>query len=149
MALITYEDKVALNENASIPAKNKVSAGDMNEIKNAINNNSTYTTSETLIGEWMGKPLYRKVIDIGNLPNTDSKQVAHNISNIEYIAKIYLSIKYSTDIFYNSNMQGTSTMFLGGTVVARANSTNIQVSTNGDFTNHDAYAIIEYTKTTD
>ena len=52
MALITYADKVALNENASIPAINKVSAGDMNEIKNAINNliwpvGSYYETSDT------------------------------------------------------------------------------------------------------
>lgn len=37
MDLITYEDKVALNENASIPNNNKVTANDMNMIKNAIN----------------------------------------------------------------------------------------------------------------
>lgn len=37
MDLITYEDKVALNENASIPNNNKVTANDMNMIKNVIN----------------------------------------------------------------------------------------------------------------
>lgn len=35
--LITYEDKVALSVNASIPAENKVRDEDMNEIKSAIN----------------------------------------------------------------------------------------------------------------
>lgn len=35
--LITYEDKVALSLNPSIPAKNKVQDEDMNEIKSAIN----------------------------------------------------------------------------------------------------------------
>lgn len=35
--LITYEDKVALNENADIPEKNKVMATDLNEIKEALN----------------------------------------------------------------------------------------------------------------
>ena len=37
---ITYTDKVALNENASIPDINKVKASDMNEIKNVVNTNS-------------------------------------------------------------------------------------------------------------
>lgn len=51
MALITYADKVALNQNASIPDINKVTANDMNEIKNAINNliwpvGSYYETSD-------------------------------------------------------------------------------------------------------
>lgn len=35
--MITYEDKVALNENADIANINKVTAGDMNEIKQVVN----------------------------------------------------------------------------------------------------------------
>ena len=38
MSLITYEDKVALNENPQVANINKVTANDMNQIKNAINN---------------------------------------------------------------------------------------------------------------
>ena len=38
MSLITYEDKVALNENPQVADVNKVTADDMNQIKNAINN---------------------------------------------------------------------------------------------------------------
>lgn len=36
--LITYEDKVTLNENASISAINKCQASDLNQIKDVINN---------------------------------------------------------------------------------------------------------------
>lgn len=39
LSSITYEDKVALNENADIPDKNKIKAEDMNMLKNVINNN--------------------------------------------------------------------------------------------------------------
>ena len=51
MALITYDDKVALNENPNVPNINKVNASDMNQIKNAINNliwpvGSYYETSD-------------------------------------------------------------------------------------------------------
>ena len=37
MALITYNDKVALNVNPDIANENKVNATDMNEIKSVIN----------------------------------------------------------------------------------------------------------------
>lgn len=37
MAQITYDDKVYLNENSSVPAINKVQDIDMNEIKSVIN----------------------------------------------------------------------------------------------------------------
>lgn len=39
MALITYEDKSAINENPQIADINKVTADDMNQIKNIINSN--------------------------------------------------------------------------------------------------------------
>ena len=38
MNLITYADKVALNENPNLAEINKVTANNMNEIKNVINN---------------------------------------------------------------------------------------------------------------
>ena len=37
MSKITYADKVALNTNAGIPAQNKISDTDMNNVKKAIN----------------------------------------------------------------------------------------------------------------
>lgn len=39
MALITYQNKVTMNENASVSAINKVQASDMNEIKTVVNGN--------------------------------------------------------------------------------------------------------------
>lgn len=41
MSKITYEDKVALNENSQIAEINKVTAGNMNEIKQVVNEQST------------------------------------------------------------------------------------------------------------
>ncbi len=47
---ITYSDKSYINQNADIPAINKVQDTDMNEIKSVVNNNAseftTYTTSQ-------------------------------------------------------------------------------------------------------
>lgn len=44
---ITYDDKQYLNENANIPATNKVQDIDMNEIKSVVNNNATEVTNIT------------------------------------------------------------------------------------------------------
>lgn len=71
MSKITYTNKVALNENADIPNVNKITADDINEIKNVVNDNddivtnaTTYSTTETVVGTWIdGKPIYRKVIN--------------------------------------------------------------------------------------
>lgn len=41
---ITYGDKSYLNQNADIPATNKVQDTDMNEIKSVVNNNATETS---------------------------------------------------------------------------------------------------------
>ena len=45
MAKITYTNKVAMNENASIPDINKVKADDMNEIKSVVNGNADDATA--------------------------------------------------------------------------------------------------------
>lgn len=66
MALITYADKVTMNENASVPAINKVRADDMNEIKSVVNENAirdamtVYLTSNITIstgGAYVDIPL--------------------------------------------------------------------------------------------
>lgn len=44
---ITYDDKVALNENPSVAEINKVTDNNMNEIKNVVNNNATETSTNT------------------------------------------------------------------------------------------------------
>lgn len=45
--IITYGDKSYLNQNADIPATNKVQDTDMNEIKTVVNNNANETSNNT------------------------------------------------------------------------------------------------------
>ena len=98
MAKITYADKSAINQNTQIPDVNKVNASDMNQIKatvnanddkvgelsslnttnkssivaaiNEVNSKLVYSTSEQVVGKFLNKPLYRKVISTGNLPDS-------------------------------------------------------------------------------
>lgn len=50
---------------------------------------SNYSTTETKIGTWLGNDLYRKVINFGALPDNTIKSVAHGISNLNRIIRVY------------------------------------------------------------
>lgn len=77
MAKITYEDKVAINENAEIPDINKCKASDLNEIKSVVNTNDNNTNQNSN--------------NIGNLNNlnTTSKNNLVNAINEVYQNNIY------------------------------------------------------------
>ena len=47
MSKLTYTNKVALSENPSVAAANKVQDSDMNSIKNAVNENGSYAEVQT------------------------------------------------------------------------------------------------------
>ena len=105
-----------------------------------------YSTSEEQpIGVWIdGKIIYRKVVDFGALPDTTSKWVNPNISNLGTIVHLeaianngsgtYLVIPYTHDTSMSLQM---SLAFTSG---------NIQISTGTNRSNYSAVCIIEYTK---
>jgi len=110
-----------------------------------------YSEDETICGVWNDgydeKTLYRKVIDIGSLPNASSTTTSHNISDIEMIVNIHgvairsvdndtLPIPYVT---FNTNNAGG--------IMVYVNSTNVVVNTTTDRSAYDGYIILEYTKT--
>lgn len=112
---------------------------------NYVNGLNTFSTTEQRIGTWIdGKLLYRKVVNLGNLPNATTKNVSHgltianvNIVHFYGIAKngnTYLNLPHCS--VNNTN----DSMFIDG------NNILIQcVENRSAFT---GCCIIEYTKTT-
>ena len=159
MSKITYADKVALNINPDISDTNKCNASDMNEIKQVVNKNANineYLTTEQVIGKWInGKPIYRKVVPLGTLPNQNTIQVSSGLDgNIVRMVHIYGVAMNKTDyqtfpipFSWGSNtaLENYCGLFFSGT----ANSGNVWFRTNRDMSNYEGYAILEYTKTTD
>lgn len=108
---------------------------------NELEKRDIYSTEEQVIGKWIdGKPLYSKVIDIGELPNATTKNVAFNISNLKNIIKMegyargsnyWLPIPYSNYI------------------TIMCNSSVIGITTTTDRSSCTGYVTLYYTKTTD
>ena len=129
---------------------------DDNHIKEVAN---TYSTNEMVIGKWVdGKPLYRKVIDLGVLPNASTINIPHNIDNLDRIISmrgmakspnqnLLLPFPYSTG---NDGFNSDGTVKVNSVPInIYEQQGNIVVYTLSDRSNMTGYVILEYIKTTD
>lgn len=116
----------------------------------AINlENSSYSTSEVKTNAtWIdGKPIYKKTIDFGSLPNNSTKNVAHGISNLGDVIDIRGTAKSSWGTYQLPLVfSGSDVNYITNVSV---NATNISMSNSADRSGFTAYATLWYTKTTD
>ena len=146
MALITYADKQAMGTQPSIPDVNKVTDSDMNEIKQGINNSTSYSTTEQVVGTWNNKPLYRKVIECGALPNNANKDVVHNIQNLGITTRCNGMAVRTSDSRALTIPDSTPSAEISCGVT----NTNVYITTHNDRRSFNySFLTLEYTKTTD
>ena len=109
-----------------------------------------YSTEEVKTNKvWIdGKPIYRKVVNFGTLPDNAHKTVPHGISNVENFISITGWAKDpSTDINFNLPFVSPNSDYCVSLIVS---GNNIDVQTGRNRTNYTiCYTILEYTKTTD
>jgi hypothetical protein len=125
----------------------EVTAGNMQSVtSNAVSESLSYSETETLTGgTWIdGKPIYRKVINFGALPNNTIKGKSHNITNLKNFVSIR-GIAMGGDYF---PIPYVATSSLGAGAQIYVNSTQIAIQTGSDRTAYTGYVILEYTKTT-
>ena len=104
-----------------------------------------YSTTETVVGTYMGKPLYRKVVDCGALPNNTTKEILHNIANINIITKTS-----GTAWMDNGTTIPLPTASLTSPVIIYVDKSKIYITTITDkSTSTNSNVTLEYTKTTD
>lgn len=107
-----------------------------------------YSTTEQVIGTWIdGKPLYEKTVDFGALPNTTTKQVNHNISNIDYIVDYKAVCRNSAKTSFVPIPRVNANSSLIFDIVFT--NTYIEVQVGTDRTGYSMYVTLQYTKTTD
>lgn len=109
-----------------------------------------YSTTEQKIGVWIdGKPIYRKVISCGALPNATTNKIPYNISNLDKVIHITgYSYNSTADTFMSIPLVSSGTT----NVVAYINKKEGKVvltTTNDRSEYNETYVVLEYTKTTD
>lgn len=114
-----------------------------------------YSTDEQIVGEWIdGKPIYQKTINVGGMPNTGQKEIAHGINNFKKMINgsgyAYDPVSgYSTPLIYTAVTGSEGVIKPVGYYFV--NATHLTVG-SGDFdfsAYTDAYVTIQYIKTTD
>lgn len=113
--MITYEDKVALYENADIANVNKVTAGDMNEIKNVVNGMIESGSNDN--GSWIkysdGTLIQygsiKKNVSITTLTNTEKYYYQDDINMILPIN--FIDSNYYSNVIAVNNQNGSQNVY--------------------------------------
>ena len=121
--------------------------------------NTVYSPEETKIGVWreyrtvegqqvlMQKPYYERVINCGTMPDSTTKTIAHNISNIDTIKKICGTYIHPGGTTYPlPSMVTNDPSYSGGVYVDK---TNIVIITARNISAYSAELTLGYTLTTD
>jgi len=120
---------------------------ELNTNINSLDDRDNYSTTEQVVGTWIdGKPIYRKVIQCGVLPNSANKDVAHNIQNFGTTIKCNGMAVRTSDKRALPIPDSTPS----AEIVCGATNTNVYITTNNDRSSFDnSFLVLEYTKTTD
>lgn len=108
---------------------------------------ANYSTSESDTGmRWIDyKPIYRKVVNFGALPNASSKAVNHGISNLDTVVNFYgIVLNASTGDRLSLNVPSPS-----GTqydILTTVTNTQVKINCAIDRSHQNAIVVIEYTK---
>ena len=123
-----------------------------------LNDRFNYSTTEKVVGTWIdGKPIYRKVIDFGTLPNASSKTVSTGLNvNEVTICRPLMGYAYGIDtnnIHYILTLPDIAPNYPEGATRLTMSSSNsiynIIITTGIDRSNYNCYVDVYYTKNTD
>lgn len=116
----------------------------LNDSVTAINNKFVYSSTETVIGTYMDKPLYRKILtEIVPQNGGTNYPIAHNISNLELIIHQELNCTNSSGNTYPQHND------IYDLYIKDTDAQNVWCNISGAFLDWTAIVVLEYTKTTD
>lgn len=104
-----------------------------------------YSTEEIIIGKWIdGKPVYRKVINVGAIAS-EPITIAHGISNFKRRINLY---GYAYRSVYDNSLS-IPYAEVGNSIATKVDSTNVTITPTWNPLVTESYIVLEYIKTTD
>ena len=112
-----------------------------------FSNLANYSTSESDTGmRWIdSKPIYRKVVNFGALPNASTKAVNHGISNLNTVVNFYGNILNSTT-GDRLSLNVPSPSGPQYDILTTVTNTQVKITCSVDRSHQNAIVVIEYTK---
>lgn len=142
-------NNLPISETISASSTNDTAAG-TKAVYDFVNPIKTYSTTEQIIGTWIdGKPIYRKTINFGALPNNTTKSINHNINNLDYVTDIK-GIAYNSTSGLYVPLPHVNVFDVNYGLEIYMDNTKVYLLTASDMSAYNnTYITIEYTKTTD
>lgn len=104
----------------------------------------TYSTTETVIGTWLGSPLYRKCFRVAAFPNAATALIPSGLTN-ENVVRVY---GYAATSSASYPVPFVSTAVEANVCVLYGyDDHNINIITGSDRSGWSGYIVLEYTKT--
>ena len=174
MDKITYEDKVSTIV-SPLPEINRITDGNMNEIKRVVNSNADalestgkFSTAEQIVGTFLGKPLHRICIDIPPSYFAAGSQYEYETGGYQFSlsafgvtdvfaigcdSKIYVIVNTNPRTYrifptvsFSYPTEATASVTFSDVAITINAGTSIVANLRGAVK---VYAIVEYTKTTE
>ena len=136
---------IAANTNINTGSGGNATTAD--NISSQISKIANYSTSESDTGmRWIdSKPIYRKVVNFGTLPNASAKAVNHGISNLDTVVNFYGSIfNTTTGDRLSLNVPSPSGPLYD--ILTTVTDTQVKINCAVDRSHQNAIVVIEYTK---
>ena len=159
---IQYDNKEQMTNIPTIPAKNKCTADDLNEIKTVVNNNAdilsdtetllnnraNYSSNETVIGIWEdGKTLYRKILSRSGAGDIDISSLGVDTIMIDYThSYLYVSSLGRYAPLNYTSIAATDVGKYQTSCFINSSKTAIKIECGASLTLGYVQVVIEYTK---
>ena len=119
----------------------------LNDVKGYVDSSNSYSTEEVKTGgKWIdGKPIYKKTVDCGALPNTSYKNVNHNITNLDFVIDCHGAARGGNYRMVLPNASANT----ANAVEVYVDEMYIVIQSGNDRSGYSGYITLEYTKTTD
>lgn len=103
-----------------------------------------YSENEEVIGTWIdGSTLYRKTVNVGSFPNCTHKEIAHGITNLGIVLRMYGYAKSTTTSLILPYITVEHGMYQ---IALEITDTNVVIWTDYDRSAFSGYVVLEYTK---
>lgn len=120
MAKITYENKVALNVNSDIADINKVTASDLNEIKNVVNTNDDNTTNNS-----------NAIGTLSNLNTTEKSNLVGAINEVKQnIMSLSMAANQSVNVTSETVINFSKSTSAGNKLTFNSSNHSIEIGKN-------------------
>ena len=92
--------------------------------------------------QFLGQPVYRKVVDVGALPNATTKTVSHGLDVSRIVSIGGIATNGSSYI----NLPHVNTAAVGNGVNLNINGADVSLTTGINFSSYKGFVFIEYTR---